>query len=83
MRAALCMFILFRYIVVRTVSDIRFTNVASLRNIYKELQQEYPDTFVPPKHGCLLHWARQGVFLLNAVLTVRKGEANSHNGKGE
>lgn len=52
----------------------------SLRNIYKELAS---DLSVPaPEHGSLLSWARQGVLLLNAVLTVRKGEPNSHKGLG-
>ena len=53
----------------------------SLRNIYKELQQDI-EGFVPPKHGYLRSWAEQGVLLLNAVLTVRSGEANSHANKG-
>ncbi|MDE1549037.1 uracil-DNA glycosylase [Jeotgalibaca caeni] len=52
----------------------------SLRNIYKEMQA---DLGIPPaSHGDLTHWAEQGVFLLNSVLTVRKGEAYSHRGKG-
>jgi uracil-DNA glycosylase len=52
----------------------------SLRNIYKELQS---DLGVPPvKHGYLVTWARRGVLMLNACLTVRKGAANSHSGKG-
>lgn len=52
----------------------------SLRNIYKELEDDlgYP----PVPHGYLKTWADQGVFLLNAVLTVRSGDANSHRGKG-
>lgn len=53
----------------------------SLRNIYQELQSDIPG-FVPPQHGNLEGWARQGVLLLNAVLTVRAGEANSHAGHG-
>ncbi|HEY9089514.1 MAG TPA: uracil-DNA glycosylase [Anaerolineaceae bacterium] len=52
----------------------------SLVNIYKELQDDVGAT--PPDHGCLVPWARQGVLLLNAVLTVRAGQANSHQGKG-
>ena len=36
----------------------------------------------PPKHGCLLKWADQGVLLLNTVLTVRAHKAFSHNKKG-
>lgn len=38
--------------------------------------------FKVPKHGNLEHWAKQGVFLLNACLTVRKATANAHQGKG-
>lgn len=38
--------------------------------------------FIPPKHGYLEHWARQGVLLLNAVLSVEKGRPNSHQNKG-
>ena len=52
----------------------------SLVNIYKELQS---DLGIPPaKHGFLEHWAKQGVLLLNAVLTVQMSMANSHQGKG-
>lgn len=52
----------------------------SLRNIFKERQA---DLGIPPsKHGYLASWARQGVLLLNAVLTVRAGKPNSHAGKG-
>ncbi len=52
----------------------------SLMNVYKELEA---DLGIPPaKHGCLLSWAKQGVLLLNATLTVRQGEPNSHQGKG-
>jgi uracil-DNA glycosylase len=40
---------------------------ASLQNIYKELSDEFPG-FVPPRHGCLEGWARQGVLMLNACL---------------
>ncbi|MDO5331145.1 MAG: uracil-DNA glycosylase, partial [Bacillota bacterium] len=47
----------------------------SLKNIYKEL---YSDLGVSRQSGCLQDWANQGVLLLNAVLTVRKGEAFSH-----
>jgi uracil-DNA glycosylase len=52
----------------------------SLRNIYKEMQQELGLPI--PDNGYLLPWAQQGVLLLNAVLTVRGGEANSHKGRG-
>lgn len=53
----------------------------SLRNIYKELTEDIPG-FVAPRHGYLRSWAEQGVLLLNAVLTVQAGQANSHQGKG-
>lgn len=52
----------------------------SLINIYKELEA---DLGIPrPGHGFLEHWARQGVLLLNSVLTVEMGRAASHQGKG-
>lgn len=52
----------------------------SLQNIYKEIQNDlgYPI----PKSGDLTQWAKQGVLLLNSVLTVRARQANSHKGKG-
>lgn len=53
----------------------------SLVNIYKELANCI-DGFIIPDHGYLEGWARQGVLLLNACLTVRQKEANSHTGKG-
>ncbi len=49
----------------------------SLLNIFKELENEYDD-FIRPKHGNLQTWARQGVLLLNTVLTVEQGHAHSH-----
>jgi len=52
----------------------------SLVNIYKELQSDLG--VFPAKHGFLEHWAKQGVLLLNAVLTVQMGMAASHQGKG-
>ena len=52
----------------------------SLRNIYKELQSDLGIT--PASHGELTSWAKQGVLLLNNALTVRRGQANSHRGKG-
>ena len=52
----------------------------SLQNIYKELRDDV-GCAIPP-HGDLTHWAEQGVLLLNAVLTVRAGQAASHGGKG-
>ncbi len=52
----------------------------SLDNIFKELGS---DLGLPrPDHGCLIPWARQGVLLLNAVLTVERGHAGSHQGRG-
>jgi len=52
----------------------------SLHNIYQELHE---DLGCPvPAHGSLIHWAEQGVLLLNAVLTVRRGQAASHQNKG-
>ncbi len=52
----------------------------SLQNIYKELQNDLG--IKPVKHGYLKKWAKQGVLLLNSVLTVREGKAFSHRGKG-
>ncbi|CAM5797519.1 MULTISPECIES: uracil-DNA glycosylase [Brevibacillus] len=52
----------------------------SLQNIYKELQSDLGCTI--PQHGYLVNWAKQGVLLLNTVLTVRGGNPNSHKGKG-
>lgn len=49
----------------------------SLANMYKELATDLPD-FSIPQHGYLQHWARQGVLLLNTVLTVEQGKAHSH-----
>lgn len=49
----------------------------SLRNIFAELQKEYPDAFVPQRHS-LIRWARQGVLLLNTSLTVQAHQAGSH-----
>jgi uracil-DNA glycosylase len=52
----------------------------SLVNIYKELESDLG--IKPARHGFLEHWARQGVLLLNSVLTVEMGRAASHQGKG-
>lgn len=52
----------------------------SLDNIFKELQRDLG--IARPDHGCLLPWARRGVLLLNAVLTVEEGRAGAHAGKG-
>jgi uracil-DNA glycosylase len=52
----------------------------SLANIYQELHNDIG--FQIPRHGCLQAWAERGVLLLNAVLTVRAGQADSHKNKG-
>lgn len=52
----------------------------SLKNIYRELKSDVG--FVIPGHGELTAWAKQGVLLLNNVLTVREHEPNSHKGMG-
>jgi len=62
-----------------SVAD-HITTPPSLQNIYKEI---HDDIGLPiPKTGNLEHWADQGVLLLNATLTVRAGQAASHQGKG-
>lgn len=52
----------------------------SLKNIFKELQADLG--ILKPEHGCLSHWADQGVLLLNTTLTVRAHQAKSHADKG-
>lgn len=52
----------------------------SLRNVYRELHDDVGCRI--PNNGCLEPWAKQGVLLLNTVLTVRAGQANSHQGRG-
>ena len=52
----------------------------SLKNIFKELQEDLG--IIPPNHGNLVGWAKQGVLLLNAILTVRAHTPKSHYGKG-
>ncbi|MBR2860378.1 MAG: uracil-DNA glycosylase [Clostridia bacterium] len=52
----------------------------SLKNIYKEMQTDLG--IIQPNHGELTSWAQNGVLMLNAVLTVRQGQANSHKGMG-
>jgi len=52
----------------------------SLRNVYSELRADIE--IDPPTHGCLTAWAQRGVLLLNTTLTVRAGQAGSHQGKG-
>lgn len=53
----------------------------SLQNIYKEIKTDI-EGFETPNHGDLSHWAKQGVLMLNATLTVEKDKAGSHQGKG-
>ena len=53
----------------------------SLKNIYKELVTDI-NGFTTPEHGYLQGWAKQGVFLLNTVLTVEQGQAHSHKHLG-
>ena len=53
----------------------------SLRNVFKELKSDIP-SFRVPNNGYLAAWARQGVLMLNTVLTVRAGAIGSHRGKG-
>lgn len=52
----------------------------SLQNVFKELHDDLGCAI--PSHGCLIEWARQGVLLLNTVLSVRRGSPNSHKGMG-
>lgn len=52
----------------------------SLKNIFKEIQQDL--NISPPSHGCLTHWAEQGVLLLNATLTVCQSTPMSHHNQG-
>ncbi len=52
----------------------------SLVNIFAEIQRDLG--IARPDHGCLMPWARRGVLLLNAVLTVEDGKPGSHQGKG-
>lgn len=52
----------------------------SLENIFKEIERDL--RIARPDHGCLLPWAKRGVLLLNAVLTVERGNAGAHQGKG-
>ncbi|EAX84009.1 uracil-DNA glycosylase family protein [Trichomonas vaginalis G3] len=54
----------------------------SLKNIYKEIKRTYQNDFIIPKHGYLENWARQGVLLLNATLTLDEGMSRSHEKYG-
>ena len=53
---------------------------ASLKNIFKEMQSDL--SFPIPNNGCLTSWAKQGVLLLNTILTLRAGEPLSHKDRG-
>ena len=52
----------------------------SLRNMYKELKTDLDIDM--PSHGYLIDWAKQGVFMMNAVMSVVEGKAGSHQKKG-
>ncbi|MDU6434430.1 MAG: uracil-DNA glycosylase [Pantoea sp.] len=60
-----------------TLKLVANERAAGVQNMYKELEQEFPD-FKRPQHGFLESWAKQGVMLLNTVLTVEAGKAHSH-----
>lgn len=63
-----------------SVEDKKARIPPSLRNIYKELKDDIG--VMPPNHANLTAWAKQGILMLNVVLTVREGESNSHKNKG-
>jgi uracil-DNA glycosylase len=63
-----------------SVEDKKARIPPSLRNIYKELKDDVG--VEPPNHANLTGWAKQGILMLNVVLTVREGESNSHKNKG-
>jgi len=63
-----------------SVEDKKARIPPSLRNIYKELKDDVG--VEPPNHANLTDWAKQGVLMLNVVLTVREGQSNSHKNKG-
>ena len=54
----------------------------SLENIFQEIASDVGGGEIAPGHGCLIPWAEQGVLLLNSVLTVVRGRAGSHQGRG-
>lgn len=56
------------------------TQPPSLKNMLREMADDIGGNM--PNNGCLIPWAEQGILLLNAVLTVEAGKANSHKGKG-
>ncbi len=53
----------------------------SVKNIYKEIKYEFPN-FIIPNHGCLTNWAKQGILLLNTILTVEADKPCSHKNIG-
>ena len=63
-----------------SVEDKQARIPPSLRNIYKELKDDVD--VMPPNHANLTDWAKQGILMLNVVLTVREGQSNSHKNKG-
>lgn len=63
-----------------SVEDKQARIPPSLRNIYKELKDDVG--VISPNHANLTAWAKQGILMLNVVLTVRMGESNSHKNKG-
>lgn len=63
-----------------SVEDKQARIPPSLRNIYKEIKDDIGVD--APRHANLTAWAKQGVLMLNVVLTVREGESNSHKNKG-
>lgn len=63
-----------------SVEDKRARIPPSLKNIYKELKDDI--RVEPPNHANLTDWAKQGILMLNVVLTVRAGQSNSHKNKG-
>ncbi len=63
-----------------SVEDKKARIPPSLRNIYKELKDDAD--VEPPHHANLTDWAKQGILMLNVVLTVREGQSNSHKNKG-
>lgn len=63
-----------------SVEDKQARIPPSLRNIYKELKDDVK--VAPPNHATLSDWAKQGILMLNVVLTVREGQSNSHKNKG-
>ncbi len=63
-----------------SVEDKQARIPPSLRNIFKELKADV--NVEPPPHANLTDWAKQGILMLNVVLTVREGQSNSHKNKG-